>query len=75
MTKTCTSCEQEKSLEEFSNLARSSDGKEFGIADAMRKSMSLRRVMAEIAKCELVCANCHRIRTYLRAQSVQEVAI
>lgn len=26
---------------------------------------SLQRIMDEIAKCELVCANCHRIRTEL----------
>jgi hypothetical protein len=26
------------------------------------------RVLAEIAKCELVCANCHALRTYRRRQ-------
>lgn len=28
---------------------------------------SVKRLMAEIAKCELVCANCHRMRTFTRA--------
>jgi hypothetical protein len=27
---------------------------------------SRKRVLAEIASCELVCANCHAVRSYLR---------
>jgi hypothetical protein len=26
--------------------------------------VSIARIMEEIAKCDIVCANCHRIRTY-----------
>jgi hypothetical protein len=31
-----------------------------------------RRVLAEIAKCELVCANCHALRTFLRRRGVAQ---
>lgn len=31
--------------------------------------MPLQSVMDEIAKCESVCANCHKIRSYTRAKS------
>jgi hypothetical protein len=31
------------------------------------KSRGLGAIMAEIAKCELVCANCHAERTYRRS--------
>ena len=27
-------------------------------------ALSLRRLVAEMAKCDVVCSNCHRIRTY-----------
>jgi hypothetical protein len=30
------------------------------------KTLSLASLMAEVAKCDVVCANCHRIRTYNR---------
>ena len=30
------------------------------------KGRSMARVLAEIAKCEIVCANCHRVRTAAR---------
>lgn len=39
--------------------------KEFYVTESVR---SWERTEKEIAKCELVCANCHRIRTYRRKQ-------
>jgi len=32
----------------------------------LRGKRSRRRVLEEIAKCELVCANCHAVRTFVR---------
>lgn len=33
------------------------------------RSGSRNKVLAEIEKCEIVCANCHRMRTFLRGYS------
>ena len=38
--------------------------KEFNVGDAVRLGISKQRILEEINKCELVCANCHRILTY-----------
>lgn len=35
----------------------------------MIRGYSVESIKAEIAKCDIVCANCHRIRTYTRAGS------
>lgn len=35
----------------------------------MRQSYSLENIKLEVAKCDVVCANCHRIRTYTRSGS------
>src|SRR5436190_5107500 len=39
--------------------------KEFKVSEAVQKAyvISVERVRAEIAKCDVVCANCHRLRT------------
>lgn len=39
----------------------------FGCVSSMAKKAALDEVLAEIAKCDLVCANCHRLRTHTRA--------
>lgn len=33
-------------------------------------SGSMKRLLDEIAKCDLVCSNCHRIRTFKRSKQV-----
>lgn len=45
------------------------EGKEFGIS-AARYRYSIERLLAEVAKCDVVCANCHRIRTANRRLGV-----
>lgn len=47
---------------EFDHL-KDKDG---DIANFASLGWSLKRVKNEIEKCDLVCANCHRIRTYKR---------
>jgi len=41
--------------------------KKFNIAAALAVALSIERLQAEIAKCEVVCANCHAVRTDARA--------
>lgn len=44
------------------------DKKEFNVGDAARKGLGMERIMSEIEKCDVVCANCHAI---LEAQKRQ----
>lgn len=41
-----------------------SDDKEFTLADAFHRNYGMPRILAEIAKCILLCANCHRKEHY-----------
>ena len=42
------------------------ENKLFGIAEAANNTISKKKVLEEIKKCDLVCANCHAERTYKR---------
>lgn len=47
---------------------RADEDKKFGIGVAMRTT-GWQQILLEIQKCDLVCSNCHRIRTYNRSQN------
>jgi 5-methylcytosine-specific restriction endonuclease McrA len=38
----------------------------FSISTAIIKVTALSKILSEIEKCELVCSNCHRVRTAIR---------
>lgn len=44
--------------------------KEFNLNSNDMKNVGWNRLKKEIAKCELVCSNCHRIRTHTRRTSI-----
>jgi len=44
--------------------------KSFNVADAIT-SQSWGKILLEIKKCELVCSNCHRIRTHNRSNKLE----
>ena len=48
--------------------------KEGSISDLSRASVSIERLKQEIDKCELVCSNCHAIRTHERKQGDEDLS-
>ena len=65
-TKSCIDCgESDPIVLEFDH--RDGDKKSFTIGEAVSLGYSLRSVQAEVEKCDIRCANCHRRITYKRA--------
>jgi hypothetical protein len=61
----CTDCGQtDFRVLEFDHLP--GHDKEFNISDAMATGYGKEKILTEIKKCDVVCSNCHRIRTYQR---------
>lgn len=46
--------------------------KRFNIGDAIGSGRSIEQIRTELTKCELVCGNCHAVRTYEREMAHQE---
>lgn len=40
----------------------------FKLGDAHQQNKTMQEVQQELSKCELVCANCHRVRSWKRLQ-------
>jgi hypothetical protein len=53
---------------DFDHLA----DKEFLISSATKRGLSNARLLAEIAKCEVVCSNCHRLRSWSRLKAMSD---
>ena len=49
---------------------RESEEKLFTVAQGLA-TYNWDKILAEIAKCDVVCANCHRIRTHIRAKRAE----
>lgn len=63
----CTDCGQtfDPVCMDFDHL--NGDEKSFNVSEGVAKAArSWESVLTEISKCELVCANCHRLRTKMR---------
>lgn len=65
-TKPCTDCGNiyHFSQMDFDHLV----DKKINISKLANSSAKIAEIKREIAKCELVCANCHRLRTWKRTQ-------
>jgi len=63
----CTDCNKfyHPWVMEFDHLR----DKKANISTLANQKCTLKRLLREIDKCELVCANCHRLRTYRRYMS------
>jgi hypothetical protein len=60
----CVDCGEANTIVlEFDHIG---DDKHFNISDAARFGYGIKKLKAEIAKCEVRCANCHRKKTYER---------
>lgn len=69
--KPCTDCNVEYPyyVMQFDHLS----AKEFTIGSYAGTTGSVKRLLAEIAKCEVVCANCHAERTHQRRLAAKAV--
>lgn len=73
----CMDCEQVYPPYVMDFDHRDGTTKVFGVSQMIAWNLSRVRILEEIAKCDLVCSNCHRIRTHRRriVQQKNEILI
>lgn len=64
----CTDCGQKYPFYIMQFDHREPDKKEFTIGRIAQLTPSMERLKAEIAKCDLVCANCHASRSHFQRE-------
>jgi len=62
--KPCEDCNKKYPYYVMDYDHRSSKKKKFNLSIAASKYRSIKSIMLEIAKCDVVCSNCHRERTF-----------
>jgi formate-dependent nitrite reductase cytochrome c552 subunit len=65
----CTDCGQRYEPFQMDFDHRDPSTKLFTLMTGRAMLMSTAKLLAEVAKCDIVCANCHRDRTYQRIQA------
>lgn len=62
--KACIDCKEDYPywIMDFDHL----ENKSFNVSSFYNSTLSIEKVVEEIAKCEIVCSNCHRNRTFNR---------
>ena len=65
--KTCKDCNHSDTrVLEFDHIE---DNKKKAVSTLLRQGYRWKTILKEIKKCEIVCANCHRIRTNINVNS------
>ena len=68
----CHDCgERNPIVLEFDHLG----DKSFNVSEMPTQGYSWERILQEIKKCDVVCANCHRIRTYDRGGWIRNTCV
>lgn len=63
----CVDCEQFYHFSQM-DFDHVKGHKKNNLSKYANSSVSIKTIKDELAKCELVCANCHRLRTWKRTQ-------
>lgn len=71
----CVDCGESNAIMlEFDHIPERT-AKEFNISAAIQRGFSWDRILQEIQKCEVVCANHHRVRTHTRGGWVRNITV